>query len=177
MTGYIDRIVGSLESVIHCSLWYHVSMQIRDQHRVIYAPRPQSYAALMEMYESNYIRLRILCGDVRMLDDTVRSVIPKGAPIILRVLDRAAHTTTIMLTYQFETGDKECRPDLRVRIYHDSRQAEVISRKCRLSGENISAWESKADSVLLCRWRLNRFLYKWMAYLRRQGHSFQSIHS
>lgn len=166
------RTVGRLKAVINIGLWYHVFMQIRDQHRVIYTPRPQSYAALMEMYESNYMRLRILCGDVRTLRDTVSSVIPKGAPIILTVLDRARHTTTIMLTYQFETGDKECRPDLRVRIYHDSRQAEVISRKCRLSGENIQAWEAKTDSALLCRWRLNRFLYKWLAYLHRQGHSF-----
>ena len=149
-------------------------MQIRDQHRVIYTPRPQSYAALMEMYETNYMRLRLLCGDVRLLNDTNPSIIPKGTPIVLRVLDRAAHTTTIMLSYQFKTGDKKSRPDLRVRIYHDSRQAEVISRRCRLSGENISAWESKADSALLCRWRLNRFLYKWVAYLRRQGHSFQN---
>ena len=149
-------------------------MQIRDQHRAIYAPRPQSYSALMEMYETNYIRLRILCGDVRSLSDNVCSVIPQGTPIQLRVLDRAAHTTTIFLTYQFEEDDKKQRPDLRVRVYHDSRQVEVISRKCRLSGENINAWESKTDSALLCRWRLNRFLYKWIAYLHRQGHSFQN---
>lgn len=148
-------------------------MQIRDQHRAIYTPRPQSYAALMEMYESNYMRIRLLCGDVRTLSDIHCSKVTNGVPIMLRVLDRAAHTTTIMLTYQFDNKAKDNRPDLRVRIYHDSRQAEVISRKCRLSGENINLWESKIDSALLCRWRLNRFLYKWIAYLHRQGHSFQ----
>ena len=147
-------------------------MQIRDQHRAIYTPRPQSYAALMEMYETNYIRIRLLCGDAKALDDIQYSEIPDGTPISLRVLDRAAHTTTIMLTYHFEDCDKGNRPDLRVRIYHDSRQAEVISRKCHLTGNNIKSWEQKADNALLCRWRLNRFLYKWVAYMLRQGHSF-----
>ncbi len=149
-------------------------MQIRDQHRAICAPRPKSYAALMEMYEHNYMRIRLLCGDVRSINDEVISTPPKGMPVHLRVLDQAAHTTTILLTYQFTQGKKEQRPDLRVRIYHDSRQAEVISRKCQLTGKNVAAWEAKIDSSLLCRWRLNRFLYKWTAYLLRQGHVFTS---
>ncbi len=148
-------------------------MQIRDQHRAIYAPRPKSYAALMEMYETNYMRIRLLCGDVRSLDDSACSTIPNGIPVILKVLDKAAHTTTILLSYQFIKGQPEQRPDLRIRIYHDSRQAEVISRKCSLSNKNINSWEAKMDSALLCRWRLNRFLYKWTAYLRRQGHTFK----
>ncbi|HIQ16111.1 MAG TPA: DUF1249 domain-containing protein, partial [Leucothrix sp.] len=71
----------------------------------------------------------------------------------------------------FEDGDK--RPDLKIQVYHDSHQADVISRNCRLTGRDIRLWEKQIDSVLLCRWRLNRFLYKWLNHLEYQGHSFK----
>jgi uncharacterized protein YqiB (DUF1249 family) len=151
-------------------------MQIRQQHHTIYAPYPRSYAALMEMYETNYMRIRLLCGDVRTLDDTVYSTVPQGLPVMLRILDRARHTTTILLSYQFidAEGQQDIRPDLRIRVYHDSRQAEVLSRRCRIGGtQHILREQVGVDNILLCRWRLNRFLFKWTAYLRRQGHVFK----
>jgi hypothetical protein len=75
-----------------------------------------------------------------------------------------------MLTYLFD--DHERRPDLLVQIYHDSKQADVVSRNCRITGRDIRLWEKQIDNVLLCRWRLNRFLHKWLGYLDYQGHSF-----
>jgi len=36
-------------------------------------------------------------------------------------------------------------------------------------------WEREFDSMLVCRWRLNRFLNKWLGYLEHQGHSFINI--
>jgi uncharacterized protein YqiB (DUF1249 family) len=74
------------------------------------------------------------------------------------------------MTYLFDKEEK--RPDLKVQVYHDSRQADVISRDCRFTQKNIRTWEKDIDSALLCRWRLNRFLFKWIKYLHRQGHHF-----
>ena len=140
----------------------------KNQHT--FSPRPQSFASLMEMYEANYIRLRLLCGDIRSLPDESVSILSSGGlPVQLKVVERSRHTSILMLTYLF---DDDKRPDLKIQVYHDSRQADVISRSCRFSQKNIRAWESGEDSVLLCRWRLNRFLFKWINYLHRQGHHF-----
>lgn len=133
-------------------------------------PRPHSFVALMEMYEANYIRLRLFCGDIRNLPDESTSFIDKGVPVQLKVIERSSHTTMIMLTYLFEYEDK--RPDLKIQIYHDSRQADVVSRNCVITGRDVRLWEKEYDSMLVCRWRLNRFLHKWLGYLEHQGHSF-----
>lgn len=133
-------------------------------------PRPQSFVALMDMYEANYIRLRLFCGDIRKLPDESISTIMDGVPVQLKVLERSTHTTLLMLTYLFE--DDERRPDLKIQIYHDSRQADVVSRNCRITGQDMRLWEKEFDSMLVCRWRLNRFLHKWLGYLEHQGHSF-----
>ena len=135
-----------------------------------FTPRPRSFVALMDMYEANYIRLRLFCGDIRQLPDESISTISDGVPVQLKVLERSAHTTLLMLTYLFDHEDK--RPDLKVQIYHDSRQADVVSRNCRISGKDMRVWEREFDSMLVCRWRLNRFLNKWLGYLDYQGHTF-----
>ena len=137
---------------------------------VAFNPRPQSFVALMDMYEENYIRLRLFCGDIRKLPDESISSIADGVPVQLKVLERSSHTTLLMLTYLFE--DDERRPDLKIQIYHDSRQADVVSRNCRITGQDMRLWEKEFDSMLVCRWRLNRFLHKWLGYLEYQGHSF-----
>ena len=146
-------------------------MIVTNKNTQAFTPRPRSFVDLMDMYEHNYIRLRLFCGDIRQLPEEMVSTIPGGVPVRLSVLERASHTTTLMLTYLFDDGER--RPDLKIQVYHDSRQADVISRNCRLTGRDIRLWEEQLDSVLLCRWRLNRFLYKWLKHLDYQGHSFK----
>jgi len=146
-------------------------MIVKTKKTDSFTPRPRSFIDLMDMYEHNYIKLRLFCGNIKQLPDISVSTIPGKMPVQLEVLERARHTTTLMLSYCFEDGDK--RPDLRIQVYHDSHQADVISRNCRLTGRDIRLWEEQIDSVLLCRWRLNRFLYKWLKHLEYQGHSFK----
>ena len=148
-------------------------MIVKDKKTEAFNPRPRSFIDLMDMYEHNYIRLRLFCGDIRQLPDETISTVTGGVSVRLTVLERAAHTTTLMLTYLFDEGDR--RPDLKIQIYHDSHQADVISRNCRLTGRDIRLWEKQIDNVLLCRWRLNRFLYKWLKHLDHQGHSFRYL--
>lgn len=147
-------------------------MKVKNKYTDAFTPRPHSFIDLMNMYEGNYIRLRLFCGDIRQLPDETISNVENSVPVSLKVLERSRHTTLLMLTYLFE--DEERRPDLKVQIYHDSRQADVVSRNCRITGRDIRLWEKQFDNVLLCRWRLNRFLYKWLGYLEHQGHSFKS---
>ena len=145
----------------------------RSTNTATFNPRPHSFVALMDMYEANYIRLRLFCGDIRQLPNESISRNNEGVPVQIKVLERSSHTTLLMMTYLFE--DEERRPDLKVQIYHDSRQADVVSRNCRMTGQNMRLWERELDSMLVCRWRLNRFLHKWLGYLEYQGHSFINI--
>ncbi len=136
-------------------------------------PRAQSFSGLMEMYEINYMLLRLLLGDLRTLPPESLSQVNDSIPLLIRVEENARHTTTLFMSYRFrgEVGQEETRPDMLVRVYHDSRQAEVISHRCRLLDEPVKYWGKELDTMLLCRWRMNRFLYKWARYLRHQGHA------
>ena len=154
---------------------YYESMLIKEQAKYMVAPRPQSFAGLMEMYEINYMHLRLLLGDLRRLDQHIIGTSTNHLPLSVQIKDRSRHTLTLLMTYHFtnEQGEIiETRPDLLVRVCHDSLQAEVVTHKCRFSDERVRYWWRKPDSMLLCRWRMNRFLFKWLGYLRRHEYSF-----
>ncbi|MEZ5534182.1 MAG: DUF1249 domain-containing protein [Thiolinea sp.] len=154
-------------------------MLIKEQVQAHYtvAPRPQSFAALMDMYEMNYMQLRLLLGNLRKLQGSRVVYADNHLPLSVEVKEQSRHTTTLMVTYHFADQHGEVvdtRPDLIVRIYHDALQAEVVTHKCRFSDLRVGYWWSKPDSMLLCRWRMNRFLFKWLRYLRRHGYQFDS---
>lgn len=156
-----------------CPLCYDAFMLSRNMRNFIAPPRPRSFAGLMEIYESNYIQLRRLCPDLHALRDEAVSRVAGAMDLHLRLIERSRYTTTVLLTYAFEDadGDERLNPNLIVRIYHDALQAEVLSRSCRLEGE-VGVDHLPPEGALKCKWRLNRFLFKWLTYCHRQGHCF-----
>lgn len=153
-------------------------MLVKEQVQSVISPRPQSFAALMEMYEMNYIQLRLLLGDLRSLSDEQAGVSQGHLPLLISVKERSRYTMTLLLTYHFLDGEgklQETRPDLLVRIYHDSLQVEVVTHKCKFTDQRTRFWWQKNDSMLLCRWRMNRFLFKWLRYLHRQDYQLGGL--
>jgi len=137
-------------------------------------PLPNSFAGLMEMYEVNYIHVRKLCGDRISMPSAAVSRVPEGMDLHLQVLIRTKYTSTIALTHYFADSEVGlvAYPDIKLRIYYDSLQAEVLPQCCRL---NLRAFShDAAHFFLLKRWRMNRFLFKWLSYCDRQGHSFRA---
>lgn len=132
-------------------------------------PKPQSFAGLMELYEQNYIRFRQLCPDLARISHHAVSHISDEMDLHVYILDRSRFTTTVLLTYVFTDHDRQVHynPDVKVRIYHDALQAEALS--CRYQDKR---WARESADALRCKWTLNRFLYKWLSYCRRQGHDF-----
>lgn len=136
-------------------------------------PLPNSFAGLMEMYEVNYIYIRKLCGDRISTPSAAVSRVPEGMDLHLQVLIRTKYTSTIALTHYFTDSEAGpvAYPDIKLRIYYDSLQAEVLPRCCHL---NLRAFShDAAHFFLLKRWRMNRFLFKWLSYCDWQGHSFR----
>lgn len=150
-------------------------MKQNNRHGSILAtPVPNSFAGLMEMYEANYIRIRKLCGTKKNLPPVAVSRIAMGMDLYLQVLENTKYTSTLVLTYYFTEPDLGflAYPNLKVRIYYDALQAEVMSQTYRRYNPDFQAFNHALNPSLLKKWRMNRFLYKWLSFCSRQGHSF-----
>lgn len=138
---------------------------------------PGSFSALMDLYERNYIQMRRLLPVMPPASAVRVSQTPGSLDLHLRMVERCRYTSELLLTYQFsnEDGSPVAEPDLRIRVYHDARQAEVMTAHLRhdsvFSGDFLNT--GRMDRARLYRrWRINRFLYKWLGYCLRQGHYF-----
>jgi hypothetical protein len=137
---------------------------------VSWRARPGSFVGLMTLYESNFIRLGWLAGDLRALNGSLHSRPVADCELRLDVLERGPYTTMLQLTYAFGGGDEfPDAPDLAVRIYHDARVAEA-------HGVAASAGRGTARPVdgdgLDARWSRNVMLNKWLEYCVDRGHRF-----
>jgi len=133
--------------------------------------RPRTFAALMELYEINYIYMRRLAPDLARVDGASEiSVSRAGVALRLEVLERSRYTSTVLLTHRFESEEgAESMPDLTVRVYHDARAAEVLTAR------RDAVRDPEGD--LEWRWRMNRFLNRWLRFTLGEGHGFRLSHA
>jgi len=138
---------------------------------------PGAFAALMDLYERNYINIRRLLPVMppALVERVSRT--PGGMDLHLSVTERCRYTSELILTYQFgqDDGSTIAEPNLWIRVYHDARQAEVMAAHPRhrpTFAIDALAHHRPEHIPLATRWRINRFLYKWLSYCLRQGHRF-----
>jgi uncharacterized protein len=149
-------------------------MEILPAHLEHQALAPRTFGGLMDIYEQNYIRLRRLIPDFEKIGSRAVSTAPGGIDLHYECLQRSKYTTVFSLTYKFETLE----PNLEIRVYHDARVAEVLA--CNVPIEGAHGYDRlRVSSLFRCglhnlqsRWRLNRFLNKWLHYCLKQGHMF-----
>ena len=128
-----------------------------------------TFAGLMDLYEQNYIRLRNMAPDLEVADEML-STVPGHQDLFLSVTRRCRYTTMLRLTYQFEEEGKLLfEPDLHLKVYHDARVVEVQQFLSRTHGPFV------ISELIDRKWRMNRFLYKWLGYCAYQGHYFQPM--
>jgi len=145
-----------------------MTMLARTQPSMILA-RPGSLAGLMDLYEQNYIRLRQLIPDLNFSDEMI-SCAEGHIDLYLSIKERCKYTTMISLTYRFkQPGGILFQPDLHLTIYHDAKVAEVQHRVIRRGGI------IRKNKNRQHKWKMNRFLYKWLGFCLYQGHHFPSI--
>jgi len=140
-------------------------------------PRPTrtgSFAALMSLYESNYVRLGWLLSDIDNLDRAMISSPDDDLPLYLDLLDTSRYTTTFRLTYWFDDDGKAVPdPDLRVRLYHDARMAEAMACTQRHLHDALRRFDPAPVVELSRRWTRNMMLNKWLDYCADKGHLFR----
>jgi uncharacterized protein YqiB (DUF1249 family) len=146
---------------------------------VSWRSRPRSFVALMSLYESNYLRLAALAGDLRALPAARVSRVANDCDLRLSVTERSPYTTSLDLTYLFgppEGSDEAVAtyPDMRVRIYHDARLVEAQEWASQHDHQALKALRGQAERELDQRWARNTMLNKWLEYCIDRGHGFRS---
>lgn len=136
--------------------------------------REGSFAALMELYENNYIFIRRLVPDIAQPPTHTVSHPEGSTPLYLEIIERCPYTSTASLTHYFPDTDKAhiASPDMVVRIYHDARVAEVLPQS---TFEHFRVWTQTGEPApksLAWRWDVNRFLYRWLRFCLGEGHQF-----
>lgn len=153
-------------------------MLLREHTTVSRRRQAHDLGELMAVYECNYIRLRQLIPDLAVVGTGALSLASGALDLHLSVTERNRYTTTLTLTYHFEDEQGSFpAPDIQIRIYHDARLAEVLS--CgRTRGQRHAAFYDswRRDYNLNDKWRINRFLQKWLGFCLRQGHRFKAVH-
>jgi uncharacterized protein YqiB (DUF1249 family) len=132
---------------------------------VSWRARPRGFVALMGLYESNYLRLAQLAGDLRTLPPVSVSRVAGDCTLLLNVCERARYTSELQLTYLLPKRQRptelERVPDLRLRLYHDARLLEA-------RGAAGVAPERELDRC----WNRNMMINKWLEYCAERGHGF-----
>ena len=146
-------------------------MKIRDNYGCEDV-EPRGFVSLMDLYENNYLRFRKLVPDLNSLEQHAYSRINGCMGLHLSVLERSRFTTTLRMTYHFTEGScLYAEPDLKLRIYHDARLIEVLSGHLKHGRQKL---ENLPADAKLEKWKLNRFLYKWLGFCLHQGHLIQN---
>ncbi len=152
---------------------------IRDSHIVIGGSvKTSSFAALMSLYESNFIRLSWLIQEPQKFIGEQQSCVPGDCTLHLRLLERTRHTSTLHMTYMFEeSGQWIADPDMTIRIYHDARLVEAMACSRVHRHEILRQFDTGCDREVSRRRARNTMLNKWLEFCTDQGHRFVAIES
>lgn len=141
--------------------------QLRQKHRT-----SDRFGNLMELYEKNYMQLRLLIPELKHIPEVAAvSEVDGCLPVHFALLEQTRYTSRFHLTYRFVDARGErgiLAPDFEIRVYHDARTAEVVSGLLH-GQQHVERKTRNLDDS----WRLNRYLYKWLGYLLRRGHKLQ----
>ena len=133
--------------------------------------KPKSFAGLMALYESNYLRLLYLIPELERLDGCYRSRVAGDCALYIEILERCRYTVTLSMTYYFKSGTEDVAdPDLTVRAYLDGQLAESMSLYDHQRHGELRRQMQDSKPELHARWQRNVVLNKWLEYLTDQGH-------
>jgi len=133
--------------------------------------KPRSFAGLMSMYESNYLRLLNLIPELERIDGCYRSRVAGECDLHLEILQRERYTLTMSMTYYFSNETEiVADPDMLVRVYFDGQLAEAMSLGKDHRHVQFRRLFRAHGNELGRRWTRNLILNKWLEYLLDQGH-------
>ena len=148
-----------------------MTVQLYEARRARFGAR--DIAGLIRIYEASYVRLAKLVPSLAECDRVMVSRVAGALDLYLQLIERQPYTTTLVLTYRFAENDGYVlEPNARINVYHDVRAAEVVSHYRRRKGRDVRPWTPGRMPELDRKWRMNRFLLKWLRFCAFQGHIF-----
>lgn len=151
-------------------------MQVSPWFQLEHLFRKREFANLMAIYERNFRLLSDLAPGLAELPDTLISQVEGSNDLHWQVLDRQRYTTELMLTHYLDVGgERIADPDLRIRIYHDTRQVEMMCDVVCDDLLEVLARNQVDPGVQARRWTVNLFLNRWLEYCLIQGHRFVAL--
>ena len=127
---------------------------------------PNSFVGLMTLYESNYIKLNHLFPKIRQYDADKSIKSPFGNDIHLGISKKTKYTMIISMTYSFEESEIiEYEPNLIIKVYFDSRSAEVISIGKLSKKSKLRDITYQNKNIINELWGRNIILNKWLDYI------------
>lgn len=130
---------------------------------------PARFPWLMSLYEDNHAKLLRLLPQLRRIEGEWRSTVAGSAPLYCRIIAQEKHTTMLLLTHQFDAQQGE-DPLAYVRVYHDTRQAEVTHLRTGSALRELFRADREIQGLADERLRLNVFFGKWLDFLSSCGH-------
>lgn len=129
-----------------------------------------SVGTLLDLCEENFQLLGSIAPGLRAMRGSHRSHRAGHPDLHLEVLEQAAYTTTLRLTYWFDDPHGRAPdPDATLRVYHDARQLEVLD----LRQQVLPVGRLFESPALARKWKASVFLSKWLWYCVRSGHRFE----
>ena len=146
-----------------------MTVQLNEVGRARFGAR--DITGLIRIYEASYVRLAKLVPNLAGCDRVMVSRVVGALDLYLEIVERQPYTTTLVLTYRFADGDI-LEPNARINVYHDVRAAEVVAHSRRRKRRSVRPWTPGRMPELDRKWRMNRFLLKWLRFCSYQGHIF-----
>ncbi len=138
--------------------------------------QPKPFAWLMALYAENHQRLQRLLGELPPRHDHQLSVGSDGLCLHIAMLERHRYTTVMGMTYRFGDGPApDVEPHAFLRIYHDARQVEATHCEPGKRLEALHQGNAPWGELVAHRWRMNKFLNRWLDYLHSCGHGPQTL--
>ena len=127
--------------------------------------------------KENFRQLQLLVDDHDLAEDRYISCVDGELPLYFEVLERHRYTTFARLTYVIEddAGVRSLDPDAHIRIYHDAGVAEATHCYPGQVNQPLFGALVPVNDVYEHRWRVNRFLDRWLEYLIQRGHGLNTL--
>ena len=128
--------------------------------------------------ESNYRKLLKLIPDLPNLDKTTVGRALKKPDLQLDILERSAHTLTVLLSHRFDHNRQDpLSPEVKIRVYLDAQLAEVLRDCSRADVSKVFKNPGRSHEILDYKWRLNYFLEKWLDHCLQTDYQFRINHN
>jgi len=127
-------------------------------------PYQTSFTVLMQMYAVNFKYLNLLFDTHNLEHDFVLKSYETTAHIYISNITNNRYSTTFTMSYIFAEPQEQI-PNVKIKLYKDTRQAEVLSV---VNFHQIKSFHTltRFDKLtnINAKWELNNFLNRWLRY-------------